>query len=178
MNKINSNKRSRPNTTVGNRTIFVIKLDSLTHSHWAIEKAVCHLVTKAPNCTLFAPISVGNFSLKTTQELQLHCPTFFMGSAGFLVNRTPKYSLVSKLLQILQCQLCSGKVSGFQVPFVGHMPYPHNQIQISERFLKHGLKFLSVLGGYFVSMNILPRKEAGYYAYSLIVGEKLCLLVV
>jgi hypothetical protein len=101
-----------------------------------------------------------------------------MGSAGFLVNRTPKYSLVSKLLQILQCQLCSEKVSGFQVPFVGHMPYPHNQIQISERFLKHWVKFLSVLGGYFVSMNILPRKEAGYYAYSLIVGEKLCLLVV
>jgi hypothetical protein len=71
MNKINSNKRSRPNTTVGNRTIFVIKLDSPTHSYWAIEKAVCHLVNKAPNCTLFAPISVGNFSLGTTQELQL-----------------------------------------------------------------------------------------------------------
>jgi hypothetical protein len=42
----------------------------------------------------------------------------------------------------------------------------------------HGVKFPSVLEGYLVSMNILPRKEAGYYAYSLIVGEKLCLLVV
>jgi hypothetical protein len=99
-----------------------------------------------------------------------------MGSAGFLVNRTPKYSLVSKLLQILQCQPCSEKVSGFQVPFVGHMPYPHKQIQISERFLKHGVKLPCVFGGYFVSMNIFPRKEAGYYAYSSRVGEKLCLL--
>jgi hypothetical protein len=101
-----------------------------------------------------------------------------MWSAGFLVNRTPKYSLVSKLLQILQCQPCSEWVSGFQVPFVGHMPHPHKQIQILERFLKHWVKFCSVLGGYFVSMNILPRKEAGYYAYSSTVGEKLCLLVV
>jgi hypothetical protein len=56
---------------------------------------------------------VGNFSLETTQELQLHCPTFFMGSAGFLVNRTPKYSLVSKLLRIFNANY----VSGFQVPF-------------------------------------------------------------
>ncbi len=174
MNEINSNKRSRPHTTLGNRTIFVIKLDSPTHSHWAIEKAVCHLVNKAPNCTLFAPISVGNFSLETTQELQLHCPTFFMGSAGFLVNRTPKYSLVSKLLRIFNANY----VSGFQVPFVGHMPYPHKQIQFSERFLKHRVKFSSVFGVYFVSMNILPRKEAGYYAYSSRVEEKLCLLVV
>jgi hypothetical protein len=91
-----------------------------------------------------------------------------MGSAGFLVNRTPKYSLVSKLLRIFNANY----VSGFQVPFVGHMPYPHKLIQFSERFLKHGIKFSSVFGGYFVSMNILPRKEARYYAYSSRVGEK------
>ncbi len=45
---------------------------------------------------------------------------------------------------------------------------------VSSHLIKHWERSPSVLGGHLISINIPPRKEEGYYTYSLRVG---CLLI-
>jgi hypothetical protein len=45
------------------------------------------------------------------------------------------------------------------------------------RIGKHSEKICSVFGGLLISIILHPRKWEGYYAYSPIVGGKLCLLI-